>query len=66
MSVVNARGFGRGRARQARYRIVEDVLEYILRVKLEIVCRDELVEEVVAVIEAEGFSHLHVPRRKKQ
>jgi nitrogen regulatory protein P-II 1 len=51
MSVVNARGFGRGRARGARHRIVEDVVEYMPRVKLEIVCRDELVKEVVAIIE---------------
>jgi nitrogen regulatory protein P-II 1 len=51
MSVANMQGFGRGRARGARQRIVEDVIEYMPRVKLEIFCRDDLVEDVIAAIE---------------
>lgn len=38
MSVTDVRGFGRGRAKGARQRIVEDVVEYMPRVKLEIFC----------------------------
>ena len=49
MSVVDVRGFGRGRARNSRQRIIEDLVEYMPRVKIEIICRDELVEEIVAV-----------------
>jgi nitrogen regulatory protein PII len=37
---------------------VEDALEYMPRVKLEIVCQDELVEEVVAVIEQAAHTGL--------
>jgi len=43
MSVSDVRGFGRGRAKGARQRIVEDMVKYMPRVKLEIFCRDELV-----------------------
>jgi len=50
MSVSDVRGFGRGRAKGARQRIVDDLVEYMPRVKLELVCRDELVEEIVALI----------------
>ena len=58
MSVGDVQGFGRGRARQSRYRIVEDLIEYMPRVKLEIVCRDELVEEVIAAIEKTAHTGL--------
>ena len=51
MSVTNMQGFGRGRAKGARQRIVEDMVEYMPRVKLEIFCGDDLVEVVVAAIE---------------
>ena len=58
MSVVDVRGFGRGRARNSRQRIVEDLVEYMPRVKIEIICRDELVEEIVAVIEQTAHTGL--------
>ena len=50
LSVTNVQGFGRGRARGAPQRMVDDLVEYMPRVKLELVCRDELVEEIVALI----------------
>lgn len=50
MSVINMRGFGRGRARGASHRIGEELVEYLPRVQIEIMCRDDLVEEVVATI----------------
>lgn len=58
MSVTDVRGFGRGRAKGARQRIVEDVVEYMPRVKLEIFCRDELVEQVIAAIEQTAHTGL--------
>ncbi len=51
MSVVDVRGFGRGKAKDAPYRIVEDLVDYIPHVKIEIVCLDELVEDIVSTIE---------------
>jgi nitrogen regulatory protein PII len=51
MSIANIQGFGRGRAKEARQRIVEDMVEYMPRVKLEIFCLDSLVEDVIIAIE---------------
>ena len=50
MSVMPMRGFGRRRAKESPQRIVEDLLDYMPCVKIEIVCCDELVEEVIAHI----------------
>ena len=47
---MHMRGFGRGRAKDSPQRIVEDLIDYMPCVKIEIVCRDELVEEVIAHI----------------
>ncbi len=51
MSVTDVRGFGRGRAKDQPHRVVDDLVDYVVGVKLELVCRDDLVEEVVRVIE---------------
>lgn len=51
ISISNVRGFGRGRAKTAPDRITEDFLDFVPRVKIEIVCRDNLVEEIVSTIE---------------
>ena len=45
MSVVNVRGFGRGRAKDSPHKIVEDLADYIPHVKIEIICLEERVEE---------------------
>ena len=51
MSVTDVRGFGRGKARDAPQRIVEDLVDYIPYVKIELFCRDDLVEQTVSAIE---------------
>jgi len=58
MSVVDVRGFGRSRGKNSRHRIVEDLVDYVPHVKIEIVCRDELVEEIVSVIERTAHTGL--------
>ena len=45
------RGFGKGRAAGAPEPIVDDLIEYVAKAKLEIVVPDELVETVVDVIQ---------------
>ena len=55
MSVVDVRGFGRGKAKNAPDRIVEDLVDYVPHVKIEIVCKDDMVEEIVSVIK--GAAH---------
>ncbi len=50
VTVIDVRGFGRGRARNEPHRIVEDLVDYRPGLKLEIVCDDALVETVIGVI----------------
>ena len=58
MSVVDVRGFGRGKAKNAPHRIVEDLVDYIPHVKIEMVCRDDMVEEIISVIQKEAHTGL--------
>ena len=58
MSVVNIRGFGRGKAKDARHRIVEDLVDYVPHVKIELVCKDDNVEEIVSTIEKTAHTGL--------
>jgi len=51
LSVTKVQGFGRSRAKGSTHRIVEDQIDYVPHVKLEIVCSDASVEEIVALIE---------------
>lgn len=58
MSASDVRGFGRGRARDAPDRIVEDLVDYRPSVRLEIACADDLVERVVEAIEKAAHTGL--------
>jgi nitrogen regulatory protein PII len=58
MSISDVRGFGRGRAKNVPDRITEDFLHYVPKIKVEIVCRDDLVEEVVSTIERTAHTGL--------
>lgn len=51
MSVVDVQGFGRSRVKNAHYRGVNDLVDYVPHLKIEIVCRDEMVEKIVCIIE---------------
>ncbi len=51
MSVTKGQGFGRGKAQGMPHRIVDDLVEYVPHVRIEIVCEDDQVEEIVNVIE---------------
>ncbi|MBI2192698.1 MAG: P-II family nitrogen regulator [Planctomycetes bacterium] len=58
MSVLDVRGFGRTRREDSHRGIVEDGIEYVPHVKMEIVCRDELVDQVVSVIQTNAHTSL--------
>ena len=58
MSVTNVQGFGRGRAMGAPRRVDEDLLDYSLRMKIEIFCKDENVDEIVSLIEKTAHTGL--------
>lgn len=55
VTVSDIKGFGKSRAKNAPDKIVYDLVEFIPRIKLEVVVSDEMAEEVVNVIQK--FSH---------
>ena len=55
VTVSEIKGFGKGRARNAKDKIVYEMVEFVPRIQLEVVVNDEMVEEVVNVIQK--FSH---------
>lgn len=58
MTVTDARGFGRSRARSERDRAMDDLVDYVPCVRLEIFCLDALVETIVALIQEKGHTGL--------
>ena len=50
LSIGKGQGFGRGRARSAAHRIVEDQMSYIHHVRIEVFCSDDRLEEVLGCI----------------
>ena len=50
LTVTKVQGFGRGRAKGAPDKIMEDLVAYVPRVKIEIIASDHMVEEVVRTI----------------
>ncbi len=58
MSIVDVRGFGRSRAKKAFKGIDCDPVDYERYTKIEIVCHDNLVGEIVAIIKKEAHTGL--------
>ena len=53
MTVTDVRGFGREKASHARgapHRVIEDFVEYVKKVRIEIVAQDEMVDVIVETI----------------
>jgi nitrogen regulatory protein P-II 1 len=55
VTVSEIKGFGKGRAKSAKDKVMYEMVEFIPRVQLEVVVNDEMVDEVVNVIRK--FSH---------
>ena len=49
-------GFGRGRAAEAKAMVIEDAVEYVKKVRLEIVVPDHLAEKVVQIIQTNAHT----------
>jgi len=58
LSLGKGQGFGRGRARGAAHRIVEDQMSYVPHVRIEVFCSDERLEDVVNLIAAAAHTGL--------
>jgi len=53
VTVTDVRGFGREKSMTeegARHRVIEDFVEYVAKARIEIVARDEMVDEIVSTI----------------
>lgn len=59
VTVSEIRGFGKGRAKNSKDKVVYEMVEFIPRIKLEVVVVDEMVDEVVNVIQK--YSHTGNP-----
>ncbi len=57
-SISDVRGFGRGRAKNAPDRVQTDLIDFMPRIRLEMVCPDRLVEKVVSTIEKNAHTGL--------
>jgi len=55
VTVSEIRGFGKSRAKNAKDKVLYDMVEFIPRIQLEVVVADEMVDEVVNVIQQ--YSH---------
>ena len=58
MSIGKGQGFGRGRARSAAHRIVEDQMAYITHVRIEVFCSDDHLDRVVSCIATNAHTGL--------
>ena len=50
MTVSDCRGFGKEKGKEGPHRVVEDLIDYIPKVKIEIMIKDDLVDKVVETI----------------
>ena len=55
VTVSEVTGFGKGRAKQAPVKVIQESIEYARKAKIEIVIPDHLVEAVVRIIQ----THAH-------
>ena len=51
VTVSEIRGFGKSRAKNAKDKVVYEMVEFIPRIQLEVVVDDEMVDAVVSVIQ---------------
>ena len=56
LTVSDVRGFGRSRAQGVADSVTEDAVEYVKKVKVEIVVPDELVDSVVHMIQTSAHT----------
>jgi len=51
VTVSEIRGFGKGRAKNAKDKVTFEMVDFVPRIQLEVVVADEMVDEVVNVIQ---------------
>ena len=56
LTVTKVQGFAREKGKEGPHRIVEDLIDYVPKVKIEIILKDEMANEVVKVIQAKAHT----------
>jgi nitrogen regulatory protein P-II 1 len=51
VTVSEIRGFGKGKAKNAKDKVAFEMVDFIPRIQLEVVVNDEMVDEVINVIQ---------------
>jgi len=59
VTMSEIKGFGKGRAKNAKDKIMYEMVAFVPRIKLEVVVADEMVDEIVNVIQK--YSHTGNP-----
>lgn len=50
MTVSDCRGFGKEKGKEGPHRVIEDLIDYIPKVRIEIMLKDEMADKVVETI----------------
>jgi nitrogen regulatory protein P-II 1 len=56
LTVTKVQGFGRGKGKGESHRIVEDLIDYVPKVKIEIMVNDEMLDGVVKTIKEKAHT----------
>jgi nitrogen regulatory protein P-II 1 len=56
VTISDIRGFGKSKAKDAREKIMDGVIAYVQKVKIEVVVPDEMVETVINTIQASAHT----------
>ena len=56
LTVTKVQGFGREKGKEGTHRIVEDLIDYVPKVKIEIIVNDEILDEVVKTIQEKAHT----------
>jgi len=56
VTVAEIKGFGKGKAKNAKDAVVYEMVKFIPRIQLEVVVNDEMVAEVVNVIQKYAYT----------
>jgi len=51
MTVSECKGFGHRKSKNKGHRIVEELIDYYPQMKIEVLCRDDLADKLVSVIQ---------------
>ena len=56
LTVTKVQGFGRQKGKGATHKIVEDLIDYVPKVKIEIIVNDEMLDTVVNTIKEKAHT----------